>query len=229
MQKQIHQIYSFDEFTLDLTRGCLLRETEEIKLRPKSFEVLKYLIENSGRLISKDELIESVWAGMAVTDDSLVQCLKDIRLALNDKSQTYIKTVPRRGYIFEKEASENGATVYTEETAGAHLVIEETVENGHENTLEGHGEAKTRRRGDKKLLTASPRRRVAAGGNGFNQDQTSAQSNYNSLQLTLTRRRSFSTITAAATVRVGIRAFRRQTIFRPAIFSILTPFAVRLF
>ena len=41
MQKTIHQIYSFDKFTLDLTRGCLLRETEEIKLRPKSFEVLK--------------------------------------------------------------------------------------------------------------------------------------------------------------------------------------------
>ncbi len=145
MQKPIHQIYSFDQFTLDLTRGCLLRETEEIKLRPKSFEVLKFLIENNGRLISKDEIIKVVWQEMAVTDDSLVQCLKDIRLALDDKSQSYIKTVPRRGYIFEKEVSENGATVYTEETAGVHLVIEETVENGH---------------GDKKLLTASPRRRV---------------------------------------------------------------------
>ena len=93
MQTRRHQIYSFDEFTLDLTRGSLLRETEEIKLRPKSFEVLKFLIENSGRLITKDEIIETVWQGMAVTDDSLVQCLKDIRLALNDKSQTFIKTV----------------------------------------------------------------------------------------------------------------------------------------
>ncbi len=125
MQKLTHQIYAFDEFTLDVTRGCLLRHTEALKLRPKSFEVLKYLIENSGRLIGKDELIETVWQGMAVTDDSLVQCLKDIRLALNDKSQTYIKTVPRRGYIFEKEVSENGSMIYTEETAGVHLVIEE--------------------------------------------------------------------------------------------------------
>ncbi len=130
MQKPVHQIYSFDEFTLDLTRGCLLRETEEVKLRPKSFEVLKYLAENGGRLISKDELIETVWQGMAVTDDSLVQCLKDIRLALNDKSQAFIKTVPRRGYIFEKEVSENGTAIYTEETAGVHLVIEETLESG---------------------------------------------------------------------------------------------------
>ncbi len=132
MQKLTHQIYSFDEFTLDLTRGCLLRQTEEIKLRPKSFEVLKFLVENGGRLISKDEIIEAVWTDTAVTDDSLVQCLKDIRNALNDKSQTYIKTVPRRGYIFEKEVSGNGAAIYTEETAGVHLVIEETLESGSE-------------------------------------------------------------------------------------------------
>jgi len=137
MQKTVHQIYSFAEFTLDLTRGCLLRETEEIKLRPKSFEVLKYLAENGGRLVTKDELIEAVWTDTAVTDDSLVQCLKDIRRALDDNGQAFIKTVPRRGYIFEKEVSENGATtIYTEETSGVSLVIEETLENGSEELTE---------------------------------------------------------------------------------------------
>jgi WD40 repeat protein len=97
---------------------------------------------------------------MAVTDDSLVQCLKDIRLALNDKSQTYIKTVPRRGYIFEKEVSENGSMTYTEETAGVHLVIEETTENGH-----GDAEKSRREKGEKgrkgKLLNAVKRRKTA--------------------------------------------------------------------
>ena len=133
MQKLAHEIYSFDEFKLDLTRGALFRGDDELKLRPKSFDVLKYFAENSGRLISKDELIEAVWRETAVTDDSLVQCLKDIRHALGDKSQAIIKTVPRRGYIFEKEVSENGAaTIYTEETSGIHLVIEEREEsNGH--------------------------------------------------------------------------------------------------
>ncbi len=153
MQKPVHQTYSFDEFTLDLTRGCLLRHTEKLKLRPKSFDVLKYLIENGGRLVTKDEIIETVWQGMAVTDDSLVQCLKDIRHALDDKAQAFIKTVPRRGYIFEKEVSEDGAAIYTEETTGVHLVIEETVEDGH-------SDAATRRHGDKQLLAASPRRPV---------------------------------------------------------------------
>ncbi len=128
MWKQAHQIHSFDEFRLDLTRGCLFRGTVELKLRPQSFEVLKYLTQNQGRLVSKDELIASVWNGMAVTDDSLVQCLKDIRLALDDKSQEIIRTVPRRGYIFEKEVCENGTETYTEETTGVHLVIEETIE-----------------------------------------------------------------------------------------------------
>ncbi len=136
MQKLTHQIYFFDEFTLDVTRGSLVRGVSEIKLRPKSFEVLKFLVENGGRLVTKDEIIEIVWRGMAVTDDSLVQCLKDIRHALDDKSQTYIKTVPRRGYIFEKEVSDNGAAkFYAEETTGVHLVIEETEETGEAETM----------------------------------------------------------------------------------------------
>lgn len=132
MQKLEHEIYTFDEFRLDLTRGSLFRGGAELKLRPKSFDVLKYFAENSGRLISKDELIEAVWQGMAVTDDSLVQCLKDIRHALGDGTQQIIKTVPRRGYIFEKEVHENRTAIYTEETSAIHLVIEESEEtNGH--------------------------------------------------------------------------------------------------
>jgi DNA-binding winged-HTH domains len=92
--------YSFGEFTLDLTRGCLTERGVELRLRPKSFAVLRYLVENHGRLISKEELIEAVWPDTAVTDNSLVQCLKEVREVLGDKSQNYIKTVPRRGYIF---------------------------------------------------------------------------------------------------------------------------------
>src|SRR5437870_9706854 len=134
MQKRSHQIYSFDGFALDLTRGCLLHGQTEIKLRPKSFEALKYLVENNRRLISKDELIHAVWVDTAVTDDSLVKCLKDIRLALSDEAQQIIKTVHGRGYIFDLEVSDNGTiaqTTYTEETAGVQVVIEEEEINGH--------------------------------------------------------------------------------------------------
>src|SRR2546422_11458652 len=128
MQTLSHQTYSFDEFTLDLTRGCLLHGQEEIKLRPKSFEALKYLVENNGRLISKDELIHAVWVDTAVTDDSLVKCLKDIRHALRDEAQEIVKTVHSRGYIFDTEVRDDGpspVTTYAEETAGGQLILEE--------------------------------------------------------------------------------------------------------
>src|SRR5439155_6763275 len=143
MQKLLHRTHSFDEFTLDLTRGCLLRGQEEIKLRPKSFEALRYLVENNGRLISKDELIHAVWVDTAVTDGSLVQCLRDIRQALRDEAQQIVKTVHGRGYIFDAEVRNDGpsqVTSYTEETAGVQVIIEEEETNGH-------GDAGTLRRG----------------------------------------------------------------------------------
>src|SRR5437870_5985907 len=156
MQKLSHQIYSFDGFALDLTRGCLLHEREEIKLRPKSFEALKYLVENNRRLISKDELIHAVWMDTAVTDDSLVKCLKDIRRALSDDGQQIIKTVHGRGYIFDREVKTVGSaqvTTHTEETAGVQLIIEEEDTNGH-------GDAETRRRGEA-IVAALQRSKVS--------------------------------------------------------------------
>jgi len=130
MQKPEHRVYRFDPFTLDLTRGCLLRDGTELKLRPKSYEVLKYLAENSGRLVSKDEIISSVWLETAVTDDSLVQCLKDIRHALADDHQQIIRTVPRRGYIFEKDVIEEFGTVLPIETAAGDEIVDEAPSAG---------------------------------------------------------------------------------------------------
>ena len=101
MEREKPQAVFFNGFTLDLARGCLLRGDLEVKLRPKSFELLRYLIENHGRLISKEELIRSVWVDAAVTDNSLSQCLIELRRALGDDSQTIIRNVPRRGYIFD--------------------------------------------------------------------------------------------------------------------------------
>jgi predicted ATPase/DNA-binding winged helix-turn-helix (wHTH) protein/Tfp pilus assembly protein PilF len=91
--------YRFGEFTLDVARGCVLKGEEEIKLRPKVYEALKYLVENSGRLIGKQELIQAVWPDTFVTDDSLVQCTVELRRALDDRNQQLLKTVPRRGYL----------------------------------------------------------------------------------------------------------------------------------
>jgi DNA-binding winged helix-turn-helix (wHTH) protein len=107
MYELSRRTYSFEDFTLDLDRGCLLRAGQEVKLRPKSFEVLKYLVEHPGRLVSKNDLMHAVWADAFVTDDSLVQCLIEVRRALGDESRRYVKTVPRRGYIFELQVRES--------------------------------------------------------------------------------------------------------------------------
>ena len=92
--------YRFDRFTIDLRSVCLRVDETPVPLRPKSFDVLVYLVRNRGRLVSKDELFEKVWPDVIVTDNSLVQCIKDVRQALKDDSQTIIETVAKRGYIF---------------------------------------------------------------------------------------------------------------------------------
>jgi DNA-binding winged helix-turn-helix (wHTH) protein/lipoprotein NlpI len=129
MESLSAQTFTFNEFTLDLTRGCLFRNGEEIKLRPKSFDTLRHLVENSGRLISKNELIEAVWPGTAVTDDSLVQCLIEVRRALGEDGQQIVKTVPRRGYIFDAPVIRNDSTpaklIYTDEVKAVRVTIEE--------------------------------------------------------------------------------------------------------
>jgi DNA-binding winged helix-turn-helix (wHTH) protein len=97
------QSYQFGEFTLDRARGCVLKAGKEIRLRPKVYETLKYLVEHPGRLIGKQELMQAVWPDAFVTDDSLVQCTLELRRALDDRSQQLLKTVPRRGYLFNAE------------------------------------------------------------------------------------------------------------------------------
>ena len=101
--------YQFGQFTLDAEKGCLLKGGEEVKLRPKVYEALKYLVEHPGRLIGKQELMQAVWPDSFVTDDSLVQCMLELRRALDDRAQVLLKTVPRRGYLFTSEVFQRSA------------------------------------------------------------------------------------------------------------------------
>jgi DNA-binding winged helix-turn-helix (wHTH) protein/tetratricopeptide (TPR) repeat protein len=92
--------FSFKDFTLDLERGSLFRGSEEVKLRPKVFEALKYLVLHDNVLVSKDELMRALWPDSFVTDDSVVQCMVELRRALGEDAAECLKTVPRRGYVF---------------------------------------------------------------------------------------------------------------------------------
>ncbi len=81
-----------------------------IPLRPQSFAALRYLAVNANRLATKRELMEALWKDVAVTDDSLVQCVRDIRRALNDERHAILRTVPRRGYRLALPDLEPGAS-----------------------------------------------------------------------------------------------------------------------
>jgi TolB-like protein len=86
--------------TLDL-RQEELRDAAgaRIELRNRSFGVLRYLATNTGRVVTKDELLATNWPGVTVTEDSLTQCISEIRRLLGDAGRDLIRTVPRRGYM----------------------------------------------------------------------------------------------------------------------------------
>jgi adenylate cyclase len=114
MQVAGDKTYSFEGYTLDLARGSLRAGDREIALRPKSFEVLRYLLENAGRLASKDDLVKALWPNVSVADESVTRCISDVRLALGDSDQRMIKTVLKRGYIFVAPISQIDAKKYAE-------------------------------------------------------------------------------------------------------------------
>ena len=110
-------------------------------LRPKSFDVLRYLVEHSGRVVDKEEVIEAVWPDVTVTDESLTRCISDVRRALDDGSQQIIKTVPKRGYLFDVPVLEvAGITARTESIAADDFALStDRVSNreSDENALAG--------------------------------------------------------------------------------------------
>ena len=73
-------------------------------LRAQSAEVLKVLAAKRGEFVAKDELMQAVWGNIAVSDDSLVQCVIEIRKALGDDKHQIVRTLPKRGYVLEAKA-----------------------------------------------------------------------------------------------------------------------------
>ena len=96
------RIYSFGPFELDIREQVLLREGRSLPLKPKVFDVLVVLVENSGRVVCKDELMKRVWADSFVEEGNLAVSIFEIRKALGGRNNfnRYIETVPRRGYRF---------------------------------------------------------------------------------------------------------------------------------
>jgi DNA-binding winged helix-turn-helix (wHTH) protein/tetratricopeptide (TPR) repeat protein len=103
----------FDPFSLDLANECLWRGSQAIKLRPKAFAVLDYLLERPGQLVTKEELLNAVWPGTFVGEAVLKVAIRQIREALGDdqKFPRFIETAHRRGYRFISQIAESGKSL----------------------------------------------------------------------------------------------------------------------
>ena len=97
--------YRFGPFYLDVRERRLSRGDEVIPLRLKVFDTLLVLVENAGRLVTKQELLDTVWPETTVEENNLNHNVSVLRKALGEKAtgQQYIETVPRVGYRFAED------------------------------------------------------------------------------------------------------------------------------
>ena len=115
-------------FEIDLAQALLRDATgAEVRLRPQAFAVLHFLARHAGRVVGKEELMQAVWAGAVVTDDSLVQCIKEIRQALHDQDRHIVRTVSRQGYRLMPLAATAGAVADSSEQTAFHQDIRFTT------------------------------------------------------------------------------------------------------
>ena len=94
-------IYQFGDTSVDTLRAEIRRAGERIPLRRKSFDVLVYLLQRPGRVVTKSEFLDAIWSDRIVTEGSLKSCMMEVREAIGDHGHKLIRTVPRRGYILE--------------------------------------------------------------------------------------------------------------------------------
>lgn len=100
----------FEGLTLALGSGLLLGpDGAEIELRPKSLELLHHLVLNAGQVVTREVLLDAIWPNVTVSDESVTQCVRDIRRALGDDAQRLVRTVPKRGYMLTAEVVEVAA------------------------------------------------------------------------------------------------------------------------
>src|SRR4030095_8897090 len=107
MSKRAKQLYEFGPFQIDVAERLLLRYGHSVPLPPKAFDTLLSLVENSGHLVEKDELMQRLWPDTFVEETNLPNNISLLRKALGDDTSKhiYIETVPRRGYRFIAEVA----------------------------------------------------------------------------------------------------------------------------
>ena len=139
-------IYEFDEFQLDARRRALSKNSEKVPLSARNFDLLLFMVENGGRILEHDELLDKVWAGTFVEQATLKKGISALRRILDEKPENeFIKTIPRRGYSFVspvRVVHEPDETFYVRETE-REIIIEEFEETADEKAVKALPAAKT--------------------------------------------------------------------------------------
>jgi len=93
---------TFHSFRLDTANQCLWHGENRAGLTPKAFDVLRYLVEHAGRLVTPDELLEALWPEIYVNPEGLRRYIQELRKVLEDRADkpVFIETLPKRGYRF---------------------------------------------------------------------------------------------------------------------------------
>jgi TolB-like protein/DNA-binding winged helix-turn-helix (wHTH) protein/Flp pilus assembly protein TadD len=156
--------YRFDDVVVDCHKFSLVKGRQKKDLTPRAFDVLRYLIEHSDRVVEKQELFEQVWREKFVTDNALTRTIKEIRRVLGDSADSprYIETVHKRGYRFVAEVSAPAGreVVYTEEVEGVSVIVEE-AEQEEQTVSRGEVLAASQAAGAKLLRGGNRRHRLA--------------------------------------------------------------------
>ncbi len=141
MAKQIKQIYEFGPFHLDMSERVLLKDGAPVAVTPKALETLIVLVEHSGHIVEKEELMKAVWPDAFVEEGSLTRNISVLRKILNNGQEEgqYIETLPRRGYRFSpsvRKLTEGEDEIVVERHAILRITTEEEgVETEPENKL----------------------------------------------------------------------------------------------
>jgi Tol biopolymer transport system component/DNA-binding winged helix-turn-helix (wHTH) protein len=135
MTAQTKRIYEFGPFRVDAVERVLLRDGKPEPIPPKAFDVLLVLVESSGHIVEKDELMNRVWSDSFVEEGNLKVTVSVLRKALDQSAgeHQYIETVPRRGYRFTAdvtEVSDSEPELMLLERSRVQLVIENDEEPG---------------------------------------------------------------------------------------------------
>ena len=117
--------YRFDDFVLDCDTRQLLQHGADVHLSPKAFELLRVLVVNRARAVSKAELLECLWPSTFVEETNLAGLAAEVRRALKDSAEQpkFLRTVYRFGYRFTGDVTETGAPAHRRSSGPGPLLV----------------------------------------------------------------------------------------------------------